>query len=83
MVCFPVYVGGCKLTFVSALHHLHQGGWLHRDISVGNILVVGERGTLIDMEYATKMGQEPELKIVCVHQCIIFMTFTPPDKLAI
>ncbi|KAF7790439.1 hypothetical protein EIP86_001394 [Pleurotus ostreatoroseus] len=46
-----------------ALHHLHQGGWIHRDISVGNILVVGERGTLIDMEYATKMAQGPECRI--------------------
>ncbi|KAF7790435.1 hypothetical protein EIP86_001390 [Pleurotus ostreatoroseus] len=46
-----------------ALYHLHQGGWVHRDISPGNILIVGDRGTLIDMGYATKFGQGPEYQI--------------------
>ncbi|KIP01566.1 hypothetical protein PHLGIDRAFT_131208 [Phlebiopsis gigantea 11061_1 CR5-6] len=33
---------------------LHRCGWVHRDISVGNILVVNGRGKLTDVEYAKK-----------------------------
>lgn len=31
---------------------MHRLGWIHRDISYGNILVVGGRGKLTDLEYA-------------------------------
>ncbi|KIP06180.1 hypothetical protein PHLGIDRAFT_469946 [Phlebiopsis gigantea 11061_1 CR5-6] len=37
-----------------ALYTLHRCGWVHRDISVGNILVVNGRGKLTDVEYAKK-----------------------------
>ena len=35
---------------------LHRAGWVHRDISVGNILVVDGVGKLSDLEYAKKEG---------------------------
>ena len=31
---------------------MHRLGWVHRDISYGNILVVGGRGKITDLEYA-------------------------------
>ncbi|EKM53935.1 uncharacterized protein PHACADRAFT_145449 [Phanerochaete carnosa HHB-10118-sp] len=31
---------------------MHRLGWVHRDISYGNILIVGKRGKITDLEYA-------------------------------
>lgn len=31
---------------------MRKRGWLHRDISVGNILVVGDQVIIADVEYA-------------------------------
>ncbi|KAI0916492.1 hypothetical protein AcV5_002972 [Taiwanofungus camphoratus] len=43
---------------VHALQLMHNSGWVHRDISVGNILVDKDgNGRLGDLEYAQKMGQ--------------------------
>ncbi|KIP04125.1 hypothetical protein PHLGIDRAFT_494333 [Phlebiopsis gigantea 11061_1 CR5-6] len=39
-----------------ALFILHRSGWVHRDISTGNILVVNGGGRLSDLEYAKKQG---------------------------
>ncbi|KAF7790436.1 hypothetical protein EIP86_001391 [Pleurotus ostreatoroseus] len=46
-----------------ALHHLHQAGWVHRDISPGNILIVAGRATLMDLEYARREGQGREYRM--------------------
>lgn len=44
---------------------MHSAGWVHRDVSVGNLLVDGPKNCrLIDMEYAKKMGTEEEFRIV-------------------
>ncbi|EKM48469.1 uncharacterized protein PHACADRAFT_77345, partial [Phanerochaete carnosa HHB-10118-sp] len=37
---------------VEALRALHSCGWVHRDISVGNILIVDDVAKLADLEYA-------------------------------
>ena len=46
---------------------LHQRGWVHRDLSYGNILL-DDRGQtkLIDFEYAKQMGDQtiPEMRVV-------------------
>ncbi|KAJ3552851.1 hypothetical protein NM688_g3934 [Phlebia brevispora] len=38
------------------LHALHASGWVHRDISSTNILIVGDQTKLTDFEYAKKIG---------------------------
>lgn len=40
------------LTYLSGLDLMHSLGWVHRDISYGNILLVGKRGKITDLEYA-------------------------------
>ncbi|KAI0922904.1 hypothetical protein AcV5_009769 [Taiwanofungus camphoratus] len=43
---------------IDALRLMHRSGWVHRDISTGNILVDKDgNGTLGDLEYAKRMGQ--------------------------
>ena len=39
-----------------ALDILHKLGWVHRDVSSGNILVVGNQVKLADFEYAKREG---------------------------
>ncbi|KAJ3552165.1 hypothetical protein NM688_g4296 [Phlebia brevispora] len=46
-----------------ALQHLHETGWVHRDLSPGNILLCGDVGILADLEYTKKMGQGREHRI--------------------
>ncbi|KAH7917446.1 hypothetical protein BV22DRAFT_979439, partial [Leucogyrophana mollusca] len=40
----------------AALQILHDAGWVHRDVSVGNVLRYEGRGKLSDLEYAKKVG---------------------------
>ncbi|KIP02045.1 hypothetical protein PHLGIDRAFT_79694, partial [Phlebiopsis gigantea 11061_1 CR5-6] len=42
----------CLGDIVKGLYHLHASGYVHRDISVGNILIVNGKGKLGDVEYA-------------------------------
>ncbi|KAN0109363.1 hypothetical protein V8E52_009407 [Russula decolorans] len=42
---------------VNALRHLRKVGWVHRDVSAGNILFCDGHGKLADLEYAKKMGE--------------------------
>ncbi|EKM53990.1 uncharacterized protein PHACADRAFT_122666 [Phanerochaete carnosa HHB-10118-sp] len=37
---------------ITILRILHQCGWVHRDVSVGNVLIVDDGGILADVEYA-------------------------------
>ncbi len=38
---------------------MHESGWVHRDISVGNVYYHEERGGLLgDLEYAKVMADE-------------------------
>ncbi|KAJ3529563.1 hypothetical protein NM688_g7837 [Phlebia brevispora] len=50
-----------------ALKVMHRAGWVHRDVSIGNIMLdVTGRAKLVDLEYAKKMGDKsvPELSVV-------------------
>lgn len=49
--------------FNVGLDALTDRGWVHRDISVGNVLVVGQQVKIADVEYA-KMLADPST--VCV-----------------
>ncbi|KAF9236556.1 hypothetical protein BU15DRAFT_49861 [Melanogaster broomeanus] len=40
---------------VKGLRYLHKAGWVHRDISSANVLRYGDRGLIMDLEYAKKM----------------------------
>ncbi|KAF9783771.1 hypothetical protein BJ322DRAFT_1066999 [Thelephora terrestris] len=39
---------------VDAAHCLHEAGWVHRDLSPGNVLVVGDVAKISDLEFAKK-----------------------------
>lgn len=38
-----------------AVEYMHTIGWVHRDISAGNVLLVGDDGVISDLEYAVKL----------------------------
>jgi eukaryotic-like serine/threonine-protein kinase len=40
-----------------AVEHLHTYGWVHGDVCPGNLIVDGERVTLIDLGIARKIGE--------------------------
>ncbi|KAI0084507.1 hypothetical protein BDY19DRAFT_524479 [Irpex rosettiformis] len=42
----------------TALKAIHECGWVHRDISSGNILIVDDIAKISDIEYAKKMNDE-------------------------
>jgi len=42
----------------AALKWMHLCGYVHRDISVGNILLYEGRGLLMDLEYSKQVDQE-------------------------
>ncbi|EKM48777.1 uncharacterized protein PHACADRAFT_132197 [Phanerochaete carnosa HHB-10118-sp] len=37
---------------ITILKVLHQCGWVHRDVSAGNVLIINNVGKLVDVEYA-------------------------------
>lgn len=41
-----------------ALKYLYHCGYVHRDVSTGNVLCRNERGVLIDLEYAKHIDAE-------------------------
>lgn len=41
----------------SGLGYLHEQGWLHLDLTPGNVVVVGGRATLIDLSLASRPGR--------------------------
>ncbi|KAI6098863.1 hypothetical protein EDD16DRAFT_1226423 [Pisolithus croceorrhizus] len=62
-VCHPIYelhsldaVFGTLEDVRKALQILHTVGWVHRDVSAGNVLCSGKIGKLADLEYAKRMG---------------------------
>lgn len=46
----------CLGDVVEGLKYFHQCGWVHRDISVGNVLLVGQEGKITDVEYAKRVS---------------------------
>lgn len=42
---------------------MHESGWVHRDVSTGNILV-GDGPRLVDFEYAKRASEEDDFNIV-------------------
>ncbi|KAI0922896.1 hypothetical protein AcV5_009763 [Taiwanofungus camphoratus] len=64
-VCKPFYKITSLALILEVLSHIlhalqlmHRSGWVHRDISTGNILVDKDgNGRLGDLEYAKRMGQ--------------------------
>lgn len=58
------------LTLILGLVFLHNCGWVHRDLSTGNILVFEGRGILNDLEYAKHWRTEGQAghtgRVVCL-----------------
>ncbi|KAJ3555180.1 hypothetical protein NM688_g2718 [Phlebia brevispora] len=74
---------------VYGLRAMHRAGWVHRDLSIGNILVVDGVGKIIDLEYATSNvrqshpGRTGTANFVAVEVdcgCYIFRPSSLPSK---
>lgn len=52
---------------------MHNAGWIHCDISTGNILIDAEgHAKLVDMEYAQNMNDpQPDHRVVCCFSILI------------
>ena len=52
----------------AVLRLIHGSGWVHRDVSVGNIYLYEGRGLLGDLEFAKAMWDKGghEVRTVCV-----------------
>lgn len=46
---------------------MHKVGWVHRDVSTGNILTTDEQALLADFEFAKQAADEDNLNIVGFH----------------
>ncbi|KAH7904218.1 hypothetical protein BJ138DRAFT_1019438, partial [Hygrophoropsis aurantiaca] len=64
-VCEPTYKLDMLAVVFSILYDaaqvfkiLHNVGWVHRDVSIGNVLYFNGRVKLSDLEYAKKMGTD-------------------------
>ncbi|THH04754.1 hypothetical protein EW146_g10093, partial [Bondarzewia mesenterica] len=70
------------------LSAIHQCGWVHRDISIGNILVLNGRAKISDLEYAKKVehdrthdvrtGTAAFMPVETASQCYQFVPKKPP-----
>lgn len=58
---------------------MHELGWVHRDISYGNILIVGTMGKITDFEYAKEeMNMSTHgIRTVCNVICSIGISDDP------
>lgn len=72
------FVLGCQLAadraFLAALKVLHTHGWVHRDISAGNVLVdTNGQAKLVDLEYASNiLDRAPVLeRVVSLNRWIV------------
>ncbi|KAJ3557295.1 hypothetical protein NM688_g1549 [Phlebia brevispora] len=46
------------LDVLNGLRALHKSGWVHRDLSIGNVLIVDGVGKLTDLEYAASEAKQ-------------------------
>ncbi|KIP01099.1 hypothetical protein PHLGIDRAFT_402742 [Phlebiopsis gigantea 11061_1 CR5-6] len=53
----------CLCDIVKGLYAMHAAGYVHRDISAGNILVVDGKGRLGDVEYAKEEGDNSQHEV--------------------
>lgn len=54
------------ISVVTALQAMHAAGWIHRDVSPGNILLKhNSQSLLADLELAKRVGSGDEHKLVC------------------
>ncbi|THH06436.1 hypothetical protein EW146_g9612 [Bondarzewia mesenterica] len=91
-----------SITSLSAVFHvlswaaiglsaIHQCGWVHRDISIGNILVLNSRAKISDLEYAKKVehdrthdirtGTAAFMSVETASQCYKFMPMETKSKI--
>ena len=52
-----------------ALRLMYCAGWVHRDISMGNILIVDDGPKIVDLEYAKRLDDDSkthQTRTVCV-----------------
>jgi len=52
---------------VGALHHVHQSGWTHNDVSPSNIILAEEGAVLIDFSAATRLDSPRPCEVGTLH----------------
>ena len=58
---------------------MHESGWVHRDISSGNILIVDDIVKITDLEYAKNMKDDSSHSERSVCSFFIFITYYSSD----
>ena len=64
------------LLFVKALRCIHKAGWVHRDLSIGNVYLYKDpvtqekKGIIGDFEYAIKAGTDGQCGVRTVSDAI-------------
>jgi serine/threonine protein kinase len=63
----PICDNAYDILVFAGLKIMHTHGYVHRDVSTGNILVFEGRGKLSDLEYSKEMQPPPlhEIRTVC------------------
>ena len=57
------------MVILIGLRALHTCGWVHRDISTGNILITPDGPKIVDLEFAKRVDDTSEIherRTVCV-----------------
>ena len=47
-------------SLITVLQFIHESGWVHRDVSVGNVYLFDGRGILANLEYAKSTNDTPQ-----------------------
>ena len=74
------YIRICSNDNAKALLYLHEAGWVHRDISVGNLYLYTDpvskekRGLIGDLEYAKRVGEGGKHDVRTVRNQYYFLT---------
>ena len=50
----PYELTGSLMSITLVLHRLHEAGWVHRDFSPGNVIVVEGKARISDLEFAER-----------------------------
>jgi hypothetical protein len=60
---------------IAVFRLFHGSGWVHRDISVGNVYLYEGHGVLGDLEFAKNMADQSQHELRMVHG-IYFLSVT-------
>ncbi|KAI5114573.1 hypothetical protein M0805_006563, partial [Coniferiporia weirii] len=63
VLLFEAIIDRLILKFPTVLSYIHKAGWVHRDISCGNVHLSEGQGLLGDLEYAKRIGTDGQHEV--------------------